>query len=231
MANPFTYNLDFGKYNHENQLTRTFGNHATFIDPYQTGYHFIFFTKVPEGVGSEAGKFLTTVCQSVTVPGLTVEPIEYVGLNSLKWSVPGAVAYDSNRFTAKFTEFNGLPITQIMGKWVTIFRNVMYGIADPDIGSDSQGDYKGKAIYATTTFGANVQFACGFSGVYPLKVPTDQFGSDVATQDKSEPEIEFSFDDMWTGDQVLSTARELIEATVSQSVSFRDDLYGEVSGS
>lgn len=230
MPNPFVMG-SFGKYTFQDQLRGMFGDHATFIDPYTTGYHWLIFTKVPTAVSNEAGKFLTTVCQSVTIPGINVEPIEYNGLNNMKWSVPGLVQYDSNRFTAKFTEMAGLPILQIMGKWVTIFRNIIYGIADPESGSASQADYKGKAIYVTTLFdGKTIQYACAFSGVYPLKIPTDMATSDRATHDKVEPEVEFSFDMMYTGQQVMQNAQSLLDSLRDSGVSQADSMYNEASG-
>jgi len=230
MPNPFVMG-SFDKYRWPDQLRGMFGDHATAIDPYQTGYHFLFFTKLPSELTSEVGKFLTTVCQSVTVPGITVNPIEYNGLNNMSWSVPGTVEYDNKRFTARFVEFAGLPITQIMGKWVTIFRNIIYGIADPVIGSASQVDYKGKCIYATTLPDARtIQYAAAFTGVYPLKIPTDSFSSDRTTQEKVEPEIEFSFDMMYTGEQAIYTAQSLVESTVTASITAVDAMYEEAVG-
>jgi hypothetical protein len=230
MPNPFVMG-NFNKYQWEDQIRSMFGGNATAIDPYTTGYQFLFFTKMPSALTIESGKFLTTVCQSVTVPGVTVNPIEFNGLNNIKWSVPGTVEYDSQRFTARFIEFAGLPITQIMGKWVTIFRNIVYGIADPTSGSTQQVDYKGKCVYATTLPDARtVQYASVFTGVYPTKIPTDSFSGDKTTQEKVEPEIEFSFDVMYTGEQVISTASSLLDTMVGSSVSAIDQMYDEASG-
>ncbi len=230
MPNPFVMG-NFNKYQWSDQLRSMFGDHSTAIDPYTTGYEFLFFTKMPSALSLETGKFLTTVCQSVTIPGITVNSIEYNGLNNIKWSVPGTVEYDAQRFTARFIEFAGLPITQIMGKWVTIFRNIVYGIADPVSGSTQQVDYKGKCVYATTLPDAKtVQFAAVFTGVYPTKIPTDVFSGDKTTQEKVEPEIEFSFDVMYTGEQVMATASSLLETMVSSSISAIDQMYEEASG-
>lgn len=227
MANPFTFG-NFGKYNYADQLRGMFGDHATYIDPYTTGYHFMFFTKLPSTLNQQYGKFLMTTCQAVSnIPGITVNPIEFNGLNNLKWSVPGTVEYDSNRFSVRFVEFAGLPITTIMGQWVTLFRNIIYGISES---VTEQKDYKGKVIYCTTLWdGKTVQYASAFTGVYPLKVPTDSFQSDKATQDKVEPEVEFSFDMMYTGSQVISTATSLVSSLRSSSMSAIDSMYNEAA--
>lgn len=231
MTNPFTFG-QFSKFDHPDKLRGVFGDHASYIDPYTTGYHYLMFTKLPDGLEPNYGKFLCTTCQAVSnIPGLTVNPIEYNGLNNLKWSVPGTVEFDSNRFTVKFTEFAGLPITTIFGKWVTKFRNIMYGIAD-DEGTTEQKGYKGKAIYCTTLWdGKTVQFAAAFSGIYPLKVPTDLFQSDRATQDKAEPEIEFSFDMMYTGESVVSSAKSLLDTYRNAGISAVDSMYSEAASS
>lgn len=223
--NPFI-GQGFSNYGYQDRMRGVFGGEKTYIDPYTTGYHMIFIYP-PTSLETECGPFLTTVCQSVTVPGYTVNTIEYNGLNNKKWGVPGTVELDSNRLTCKFTEMAGLPITQIMGKWVSIFRNPLYGISDPDTSdSASQGAYKGKIVYATTLPDhMTVQFAAVFIGVMPLKIPTDIYTSDRATQDKVEPEIEFWFDDMFTGTSVISLARSLVQSEVSSSQSAVDSIY------
>lgn len=229
MPNPFTMG-SFSQFDYPDQLRTIFGGNSSYIDPYTTGYHFMYFFP-PTPLQSQVGKFLQTICLSVTIPGITVNPIEYNGTNNMKWYVPGTVEYENNRFSCKFNEFAGLPVLQIIGSWANIFRNMIYGIADPDTGGASQGDYKGRAIYATTLpDGKTIQFAAAFTGVFPLKVPTDSFGSDKATQEKVEMEIEFSFDMMYTGEQVMSTASSLVSSTVSSSISKITEMYSEAAG-
>ena len=230
--NPFINNLGFNKYNYSDRMRRMFGGEKTFIDPYTTGYHFVYFFP-PDTIGQEVGQFLTTVCQSVQIPGYNVNAIQYNGLNNMKWQVPGTVELESQQFTCTFTEMAGLPITQIMGRWVTIFRNVLYGISDPSAQNTySQGAYKGKAVYATTLpDGLTVQFAAVFTGVFPLSIPTDKFGSDVTNHDKVEHSISFSFDQMLTGTAAESYARTLVQSTRSAGITLSDNIYAQETSS
>jgi len=231
--NPFINNLGFAKYPYQDQMRRMFGGEKTFIDPYTTGYHFVYFFP-PDTIGREVGQFLTTVCQQVEIPGYRVDPIEYGGLNNMKWRVPGLVQLSGQEFTCHFTEMAGLPITQIMGRWVTIFRNVLYGISDPSANNTySQGAYKGKAVYATTLpDGLTVQFAAVFTGVFPMTIPTDMVGnSTVTTHDKVEHTIQFSFDQMLTGTAAESYARTLVQSTRAAGISLSDNIYAQETSS
>ncbi len=218
-SSPFAVVADtnFTSYDRNDRLRTIFGGNHDSLDPYTTGYHYLYFS-LPTGLTSSYGNFLQTVCQSVTIPGITVNNIEYTGLNDFKWNYPGTVEYDNQRFTAKFIEFAGLPILQIIGEWVNIFRNMIYGVANEQ-GGYSQRAFKGSALYATTLFdGVTVQYAAHFTGIYPTKIPTDAYGSDKTTHDKVEHEIEFAFDMMYTGEQVIKRARDKVEATYNNAV-------------
>jgi len=210
---------NFSNYKRQDQLRTIFGGNINSLDPYTTGYHYLYITMPEELKNKNYGEFLTTVCQSVTIPGITVNNIEYTGLNNFKWNYPGTVEYDNQRFTAKFIEFANLPILTIMGQWVNIFRNMIYGVSNKRIKGPKQRYFKGSALYASTLFdGVSVQYAAHFTGIYPTKIPTDAFGSDKATHDKVEHEIEFAFDMMYTGEEVVERAQKQVNATYDNSV-------------
>lgn len=209
-----------------------FGGNKHYLDPYTTGYHFIYFF-LPKTLAKESGvgEFLTTVCQQVSIPGITVNPIEYNGLNDMKWYVPGTTVLERNTFECTFIEMEGIPVTTILGRWITLFRNVLYGIADPGVFTDftnnaqeseshySQGNYKGKVVYATTLpDAATVQFAAVFTGAFPTKIPTDIFESQRATQEKKEVQITFQFDQMLTGTEVNNYAKKLVTTVRQNSI-------------
>lgn len=222
----------FENWGYKDQMRTIFGD-INYIDPYTTGYHYIFFT-LPNGLDTRYGRFLTTVCQSVTIPGISVNKIAYNGLNNMEWNVPGTVEYESHSITCKFIEFAGLPIIEIMGNWVSIIRNMLYGVASstgtPDSGGIHQADYKGRILYATTRMdGLTVQFASVFTGVFPLKVPLDRMSSDKTSHEKVEPEIEFAFDLMYTGEAVTNNAQSLISSTYSSSVDAVNQAYNNAS--
>jgi S-adenosylmethionine synthetase len=92
----------------------------------------------------------------------------------------------------------------------------------------TQNAYKGKMLYCTTLPDAKtVQFAAAFAGMYPTKIPTDSFSSDRPSQDKVEPEIEFSFDMMYTGEQLRRNIQSLVDCTRVGSINAVDDMYVE----
>ena len=208
---------------------RTIFGDIDFRDPYTTGYHYIFFTKLPSGIENIYGSFMASSCLSVTIPGITVNDITYNGINNLKWNVPGTVEYDSQTVTIKFIEFYKMPISRMIGSWVSIFRNMMYGVAEE--GKTLQKDYKGRLMYVTTRFdGKEVEHAAVFTGIYPKKIPLDRFGSDKATHDKVEPEIDFSFDCMYVGSEVITEASKLVDSVYGDSVSSVNSYYSAAAG-
>lgn len=238
-TNPFLSNKNISRaLSYPDHMRGMFGGNNGILDPYTTGYHMMYFF-LPDAVTNNEngiGDFLSTVCKVVTVPGITVNPIEYNGLNDMKWYVPGTTVLERNTFDCTFVEMAGLPITQIMGRWVTVFRNILYGFADPTVISGtidkySQTLYKGKAVYCTMLPDAlTVQFAAVFTGVFPTKIPTDSFDSDRATQDKREIQITFQFDQMLTGKSVESYAYTLLRATREDSDKFVEDKYFNETG-
>ena len=225
-------------YTFKDQYRGMFGGNNAVLDPYTTGYHVMLFM-LPQAVSeyTKAGDFLTTVCKAVTVPGITVNPIEYQGINDMKWFVPGTTTLERNTFDCTFVEMAGIPVTTIMGQWVTIFRNILYGIADPTATGYvpfkyGQNLFKGRALYATTLpDGVTVQFAAVFTGVFPTKIPTDIFDSDRATQDKKEVQISFQFDQMLTGTSVETYATNTINAIRTANDTVVQDKYNNETGS
>lgn len=229
---------------YDDRMRGMFGGHKHFLDPYTSGYHWIGFflpkTFAP-GTDLECGNFLATVCQQVTIPGITVNPIEYNGLNDMKWYVPGTTVLERNSLDCTFVEMEGIPVTQILGRWVTLFRNVLYGIADPgvfnttqrgEVNHYSQGNYKGKIAYATMLPDAlTVQFAAVFTGVFPIKIPTDIFETQRATQEKKEIQVTFQFDQMLTGTSVDNYVTNLVASTRESTIGVVDNVYtGDING-
>jgi hypothetical protein len=81
-----------------NELSRKFGGSKTTVaDPYVTGYHFIYWEKIPSPITnytknmssglSAVGEIQTVLqssCLSVTPPGGTLSQIEFAGLGGIK---------------------------------------------------------------------------------------------------------------------------------------------------
>ena len=200
----------------QNIISRRFGGTTVGVaDPYTTGYHFIWFSKLPpklveyttEGISgissiSEVQNVLAASCLSVTPPGGTLGKIEYTGLGGVKWAVPSNVDY-GNTVSVKFLEFNKTPILDIFHGWVKLIRDYRTGITDKlEDGSGGEGytkaTYAGMMYYWTTAPDAKtVEYYACYDGMFPAKDPQDLYTSDVETVGRLDVEIEFNVDYAW----------------------------------
>jgi len=193
-----------------NRVTRNFGGTiAGVADPYVTGYHFIYFAKLPAAlqdyvdlpdIGS-IQNILAGACLSVTPPGGTLNKVEFTGLGGVKWAVPANVDY-GNSVSVKFLEFNGLPILNIMHGWIKMIRDYRTGTSNLVDGETltgySKNTYAGIMYYWTTAPDAKtVEYYACYDGVFPTKDPQDLFTSDVETVGRLDAEIEFNVDYIW----------------------------------
>jgi len=199
----------------QNIMTRKFGGTTIGVaDPYTSGYHFIWFDKLPavlprytsDGVSglsanSQIQNILSASCLSVTPPGGTLNKIEFTGLGGVKWAVPGNIDY-GNTVSVKFLEFNKTPILDIMHSWVKLIRDYRTGATNLEDGAEGDGytkkTYAGLMYYWTTAPDAKTveYFAC-YDGMFPAKDPQDLFTSDVETVGRLDIEIEFNIDYAW----------------------------------
>jgi len=193
-----------------NRLSRNFGGTVAGVaDPYLTGYHFIYFAKLPPTLKNYAGgledgeikNLLAGACLSVTPPGGTLNKVEYTGLGGVKFAVPGNIDY-GNSVSVKFLEFNKLPVFNIMHGWVKMIRDYRTGVSNLKETDDGMGysksKYAGLMYYWTTAPDAKTveYFAC-YDGLFPTKDPQDLFTSDVETIGRLDIEIEFNVDYVW----------------------------------
>ena len=215
----------------QNILTRKFGGTTVGVaDPYVTGYHFVWFDKLPpqlstyisangiSGISStgEIQNVLAASCLSVTPPGGTLNKIEYTGLGGVKWAVPGNIDY-GNTVSVKFLEFNKTPLLDIMHNWVKLIRDYRTGISDLEDGSEGEGytkkTYAGLMYYWTTAPDARtIEYYAAYDGVFPAKDPQDLFTSDVETVGRLDLEIEFNVDYAWHEPWVLTKCESLSSA-------------------
>ena len=199
----------------QNILTRKFGGTTVGVaDPYVTGYHFIWFDKLPAALAAyvrdgisglssigEMQSVLAASCLSVTPPGGTLNKIEYTGLGGVKWAVPGNIDY-GNTVSVKFLEFNRTPLLDIMHYWVKLIRDYRTGITELEDGEQGEGytkkTYAGLMYYWTTAPDAKtVEYYACYDGVFPAKDPQDLFTSDVETVGRLDLEMEFNVDYAW----------------------------------
>ena len=199
----------------QNRMTRKFGGTTVGVaDPYVTGYHFIWFDKLPsaltrytqEGVSGLSSvdniqSVLAASCLSVTPPGGTLNKIEFTGLGGIKFSVPGNVDYGTG-VSLKFVEFNKTPILDIMHGWVKMIRDYRTGTTDLEDGEQGTGysnaSYASILYYWTTAPDAKtIEYYACYDGVFPTKDPQDLFTSDVETVGRLDIEVEFNVDYAW----------------------------------
>ena len=205
-----------------NRLTRNFGGTVAGVaDPYVTGYHFIYFGKLPSALPdytqlpdtSTIQNILAGACLSVTPPGGTLNKIEFTGLGGIKFAVPGNIDY-GNSVSVKFLEFNGTPILNIMHGWIKMMRDYRTGTANLIDGEQGAGytkkTYASVMYYWTTAPDAlTVEYYASYDGVFPTKDPQDLFTSDVETVGRLDTEIEFNVDYIWHEDWVKSKCTTL----------------------
>jgi hypothetical protein len=213
-----------------NILTRKFGGTSVGIaEPYVTGTHFIWFTKVPpklidytvnmnSGISSEeeVKNILAASCLSVTPPGGTLNKIEFTGLGGIRWSVPGNIDY-GNSVSVKFLEFMNTPIFDIMHGWVKMIRDYRTGVSSLVAGDSGEGyskkAYAGTMLYFTTAPDAEtIQYYACYDGVFPTRDPQDMMGSDVESVGRLDIEIEFNVDYTWHEPWVKERCKNLISS-------------------
>jgi len=210
-----------------NRLTRNFGGTVGGVaDPYVTGYHFMYMTKIPTLLPKYAGMDTSTIqnllagaCLSVTPPGGTLNKVEFTGLGGIKWAVPANVDY-GNSVSVKFLEFNGVPILNIMHGWIKMIRDYRTGtsnIVDNDsLAGYSKNTYAGIMYYWTTAPDAKtVEYYACYDGVFPTKDPQDLFSSDVETIGRLDSEIEFNTDYIWHESWTKNKCQEYADSVYS----------------
>jgi hypothetical protein len=227
-----------------NRFSRKWGGSAgDGVDPYITGYHFIHFSYLPprlvNSVRQPNGRdnlsqddiknLLSAACLSVTLPGGIVNKTEFNGLGGTKWAVPTNVDYDTS-MSIRFLEFSSLPILAIMHGWTRMIRDYRAGVTPLDSGGSNDSAYS-KSQYAGTMYywttkpdGRLVEYYACLTGVFPMKDPTDQYGSDLTTVEKLELDIDWNVDTLWHESWVKDRCQSLANTFYSEG-------YGGATGS
>ena len=201
----------------QNMWSRKFGGTSVGVaDPYLTGYHFIWFARLPASLTaytqlgpsglssvSDVQKVLSASCTGVTPPGGTLNKVDFTGLGGSKWAVPGNTDY-GDTVSLKFIEFNRLPILDIFHGWVKMIRDYRTGTAGAVLQDNLSGAGYTKSTYAgllyywtTAPDGITVEYSACYDGVFPMKDPQDLYSSDVETVGRLDVEIDFNIDYAW----------------------------------
>lgn len=204
------------------------------VDPYVTGYFFTKFSYLPDGIldvirqknsncpYSNMGDIknaLTSSCLSVNIPGGTVNKTDMTGLGGLTYGYPVNVTYD-NTISMRFSEWQGAPIYMIISAWVKLMRDYRSGTST----ATQKSQFAASMYYWTTApDGLTVSNAFCFTGMFPLRDPSDQFSHDLAANDKLETDIDFNTDVRWD--------EKWVYAKCSDFASEYYNLYGGVNAS
>jgi hypothetical protein len=214
-----------------NTFTRKFGTtNGEEVQPFLSGRGFVEFTGLPallpnvvnanrklshrKQIDSPGIKsLLESTNLSLTIPGKTVNKTEFTGLGGITWGVPTNVQVDST-ISMRFFELANTPLLSIFHGWVRLIQDTRNGVSllgDVGAGGDMylKQNYACNAFYWTTQpDGATIDYAACFTGVFPMRDPADQFGFDLASIDKVEMDIDFSFDYMFEEDWVYQQCNQ-----------------------
>ena len=226
-----------------NRFTRKWGGSETTVDPYISGYFHTYWQYLPSSLSTSIGipggtatigddvnikTILQSACLAVTIPGATVNKAEFTGLGGIKWAVPTNVEWD-NTVTIKFLEFSSLPILAIIHGWVRLIRDYRTGVSHVLKGSSiyHKSNYSGTMLYWTTRPDTYmIEYYAAITGMFPLKDPTDQYGGDLATNDKLELDLDFNadyiFHESWVRSACDSKQDEFIDGATYSGTTVSD---------
>ena len=116
-----------GKIKYTDTFRRFFGETENNADPMITGFGIVFFTKLPAPLDDAINaNYITAMTTSVDIPDMTVDAITYEGRDGGQWHVPGAVKMGGD-LTLNMWEMRGAITYSIIGRWIQIMRNPIYG--------------------------------------------------------------------------------------------------------
>jgi hypothetical protein len=234
-----------------NPFTRRWGGTTNAVDPYISGYFFIHFNHIPQRLGENVAHaggpdglrdnasikhLLHSSCLSVTIPGATLNKIDFTGLGGVKWAVPGNVDWD-NTVSMRFLEFSTLPLHAVFHGWIRMIRDYRAGVSTLTADNYNKSDYAATVYYWTTKpDGKTVEYYSCLTGVYPTKDPTDLMSAEITTYDKVEIDMDFNVDYLWHEEWVRTNCQKYADSYYNTAWAGRSgnatvDKYGRDDGS
>ena len=178
------------------------------LDPYVTGYAFIYWVQLPEWFNKDPDlasyRFLSQK-NFRSFSGLN--PVDLgtgqhqTGFAGHEFDVVTGVSRGGNEFTIGHKEYMGSPMRKMYQKWITMIRDPRTGIAlYPKLyGVDySAKNHTGQLLYITTrpdvtnTASHIVEHAVFYSNVFPTNIPFDSlYNFELGSQES--PTIDITF--------------------------------------
>ena len=170
------------------------------FQPFISGYNYIFI-ELPDCFDNSdktnAQLLLSTTAQSFTPPSKSISKFEIFGFGGVKKYIPLSQELSST-FNIKFIELSNTPISKIINKWTSSIYNSMYGFQDSK-------QYKGSCFVLITKptrssdpieylMKDDVEELYIFEGVFPERAVSENFTTDITSNDKVEMDIPFNYD-------------------------------------
>lgn len=178
------------------------------LDPYTTGYAFIYWVKLPSWFDDDSDlKYFKQLSQLNFRSFQGISPLELNtntvqnGFAAHEINVPGNITRSNTDFQISHKEYSGGVMRKMYQKWVSMIRDPRTGVAIyPKLYGVDYGmrNHTGQLLYivtrpdVTNTSKKIVEFSAFFSNVFPTNVPLDTlYNFEIGNQES--PTIEISF--------------------------------------
>lgn len=195
------------------KVDRYFGGNIE-QEPFVSGYIFAKFvlprqlfvpsigpliSKVSSQVGSWVySSILESTITSINIPSRSLSKTTINGIGGKKWSIPTSVDVGDS-INAKFNEFSGTPVSQIITQWFDLIRDPVYHMSP--LKEYNKNEYGGKLlVWITNPTSREIEKVYLMTGLFPMRDPRDLFGGDITNIDRVEIDIEFNVDNVYDGD-------------------------------
>lgn len=182
--------------------------------------------------GSDMTLMLSALCTGVpSIPDSTLNQTSMNGIGGTKWGVTTNLE-TSSTFSLKFREMQCMPVIKTIASWFTMIR-------DPHSGASLLvgDDYTKRNFFGRFTLAwlkpdmQTIEMGARFEGIFPTKYPTDLLNSDNGSVEPLEPEIEFHCDSVWTDNQAITQAQNIVTTRFNQMAPFHSSatpaIYGQ----
>jgi hypothetical protein len=202
-----------------------------FMDPYVTGYAFIYWLDLPSWFEKDEDlKYFKQLTQKTFRSFSGISPLDLntaqhqSGFAGNEISVVTNLTRGNTEFSIDFKEYSGTPIRKMFQKWIGLIRDPRTGIAlYPKLYNVDYGarNHSGSLMYintrpdVTNTQKNIVEFAIMYQNVIPTNVPLDTlFNFEIGSQDSPTISITFKASGVEIGPDVEVYAKKILETKI-----------------